>query len=364
MSAKKQVNVVELKLKQMKDRWAKQISKFIEKPDFMSDKILPLVLTNEEAYLRNERAGGMANIDLSKKNERKIYDLICDVFSRLTMPKLVSVQPMESPVCLVFFMNRKKEGLENPNTSLPQFNISVETIPVSAKSIRLNTSCLFGKTNKDETDDLDLLIPHGLSRKETDIYIYNETIKSIANEIDRYIITELIGGISEKSDLVEDVSAYLPGNGTFALGDAANKLFRSCFSAPDWIIGSPEYVELIIGKKLRLRDGIFLAGNVSGVDIWCDVFFPHAALIGSSSKSIAGCLDNGCIWSPYIPLVFLPSVLDPNSSPTAELYPRSYMRHAVTIANPGRFMLLTDKNTAERLATKRITEKIKPVQLS
>jgi len=356
MSAKKQVNVVELKLKQMKDRWAKQISKFIKKPDFMSDKILPLVLTNEEAYLRNERAHGMANLDFNKKDERKIYDLICDVFSRLTMPKLVSVQPAESPVCLTFFMNRKQEKSENSEAYLPQINISVETIPVSAKSIRLNTFCLFGKTNKDETDDL-----HSeLSRKETDTYIYNETVKSIANEIDRYIVTELISGVSEKSVLVEDVSSYLPGNGTFALENASNNLFRSCFSKAKWIIGSPEYVQLIIGKKLYLRDGIFLAGNVSGIDIWCDVFFPYAALIGSGGENI---IDNGCIWSPYIPLVFLPGALDPCSSPTAELYPRSYIRHAVTVTNPGRFMLLTDKKTAENIATKKIMEKIKPVQI-
>jgi hypothetical protein len=219
---------------------------------------------------------------------------------------------------------------------------------------------LFGKTNKDASDDLDLLVSHGLSRKETDTYIYNEIVISIANEVDRYIITELIGGVSEKSTLVEDVSDYLPGNGTFALGDAANNLFRNCFSKPSWIIGSPEYVELIIGKKLRLRDGIFLAGNISGLDIWCDVFFPYAALIGSGGENI---IDNGCIWSPYIPLVFLPDVLDPISSPTAELYPRIYMRHAVTVTSPGRFMLLTDKNTAERLATKKIMEKIKPVQI-
>jgi hypothetical protein len=347
MKKQKVITFTGTKLADMKKHWAKQISKFIKKSSVMSDQILPIVLTNEENYIQNERNGGAFPSDVKKKDEKRIYALICDVFSRLAMPNLVSVQPMDAPVGLVFFTKKVRENSDN--SVLPQISISVNSEPAGAKSVRLNTLSLFGDTKRLPDDNLG--IPLGETRRRTDTFIYQESVKSLATEIDRFIIKELISGVIQKSPSMIEVSAdYCPGDNTFDLKTAANNLFRNCLSEPKWILGSPQYVQLILRKDLKLRPDIFLAGNAFGMDVWCDAFFPHAALIGSVGDNA---IDNGCVWSPYIPLVFLPSCLDPGASPIA----RNFIRHSVTVTDPSRFMLLTDRKTAEALNTQKIVEK-------
>jgi hypothetical protein len=295
--------------------------------------VLPVLLENQEAQFKRG--------DQLHANPDDVYDVICKVIMRMTMPKLISIQPMIQPAGAIFFL--KYTSCKGESTASEYdygvksdvtINLTIERQACAAQTEFLQALWLFGSESA-----RDLSVVLGGDALHT---LKEAMISAIAGALDRTLMKNLYYGVRDQR--VFELTEHPTGE--FSI--AAKALWKRGLRPPDWIVGGLDMtVEFIGNSDFEVKPEIFYVGQARGMHVWCDVMMPgKAAVMGGGH---CGPLDSGFIWSPYVLLMPTPREVTVTNSPTKidisvlDDRRRIMTRHAMTLCNPDRYLVLKRK---------------------
>jgi len=294
--------------------------------------ILPILLENQEIQFQRG--------DQPHSKPDDVYDVVCKAIMRMTMPKLISVQPAIMPASVIFFLKY------TPSVDVPaaaeydygvrqdvMVNLTIEKRACSAQTELLQALWLMGSDSMQ-----DLVVTHNEDAVHT---LKEAMINAIAGALDRIIMKNLYYGVRDLRvfELTEN-----PGE----FSTASKALWRRGLRPPDWIVGGLDMAVKFMGNNdFDVKPEIFYVGQARGMHVWCDVLMPDkAAVMGSTPRSP---LDSGFIWSPYVLLTPKPREVTITNSQSAvniqvlDDNRRILTRHAMTLCNPDRYLVLKRK---------------------
>lgn len=298
---------------------------------------LPILLENQEGFFKSYQLSEVNKADTDDpKLQQTVYDVVCKAIVRMSMPRLVSVQPMSMPTSAIFFMkyvfeqtDASKESFEYGVRPISEVVIKIDSQPCSAVTETLKTPWLMdGEAMQDliAVRDVDAIN----SLKEI-------MVSNLVELLDMAVMKRLFDGLVAAGKVEE--LAPSQGSGLCDFGPARNKLHKACLRQPDFIVGGSSAISSYMGAGWQSGDksGIFCAGKTGGLEVWCDTMMPdNGAILG---RAPTGLLDSGFAWAPFVPVVLLPGETECANSTR-----RIATRHALALFDPNRFLVVKCQN--------------------
>jgi len=304
--------------------------------------VLPILLDNQERFFKSYQLSEVNRADADDpKLQQTIYDLVCKAVVRMSMPRLVSVQPMSMPASFIFFMKYVFENLDavkesfeygaKPNSA---YSINIESQACSAVTEILKVPWLMSGMSGEAMQDLVAIHDLDAIQCLKDLMVCN-----LVSMLDRAIMKRLFEGLVAAGKVEE--LAPSRGDGLCDFRPAMNKLHKACLRQPDFIVGGSSAISSYAGAAIQSEDksGIFCVGTNGGLKVWCDTMMPdNGAILG---RTPTGLLDSGFVWAPFVPVVLMPN----ESEKDGRVPPRRIAtRHALALFDPNRFLVVKCQN--------------------